>query len=92
MVHKRSALAKEARQASHTASRQAQAVSAAGEDSYPCHPDPSAVFFALEPLRRSLLTLPVVLLRAAARRLREILAEIDLLISQYDAQVENNAE
>ena len=89
MVHKRSFVAKEARQASHTALRQASAISASeslGGDSYPVHPDPSAVLFALEPLRRSLLTLPTSFLRAAARRLREILAETDLLITKHDEQ------
>ena len=51
-----------------------------------CIPDPSAVIFAVEPLRRSLLSLPIFVLRAAARRLREILAENYSIISKHDAQ------
>ena len=89
MVHKRSALAKEARQVSSTASREARAVPTAelGEgESYALYPGPSAVIFALEPLRRSLLSLPITFLRAAARRLREILAEINTLIRKHDEQ------
>ena len=89
MVHKRSSLAKEARQASHTASRQARAVPASensGGYSYPLHPDPAAAIFAFEPPRRSLRPLPTVLLCAASRRIREILDGVDAIISKHDEQ------
>ena len=90
MVHTRSALAKEARQASHTASRQASAVPASvisGGDAYPLHPDPAAAAFALEPLRRSLSSLPIAFLRAAAGRLSEILVEVETIIAKSDEQL-----
>ena len=77
MVHKRSAAAKEARRASDGA----KGYIAPGGD-IPAKPDPAGTVYALEPLRRALLSLLIHFLVQAARRLREILIEIEGVIDQ----------
>ena len=81
MVHKRSVAAEEARKASSGAKRYV----APGGD-IPANPDPAGTLYALEPLRRALLSLPVHFLIQAARRLREMLLEVEGVISQHNEQ------
>ena len=81
MVHKRSTAAKEARRASNGA----KGYLAPGGD-IPANPDPAGTIYALEPLRRALLSLPIHFLVQAARRLREILLETEGIIDQANKQ------
>ena len=81
MVHKRSTAAKEARRASDGA----KGYRPPGGD-IPANPDPAGTIYALEPLRRALLSLPIHFLVQAARRLREILIEIEGVIAQHNEQ------
>ena len=79
MPHKRSRASHEAR----TAGVQVF-VSVQGEPLPSVHPEPAAVLFSLETLRSALLTLNITWLKVAARRLRQILADIEKVIE--DAQ------
>ena len=81
MVHKRSTAAKEARRASNGA----KCYLPPGGDT-PANPDPAGTIYALEPLRRALLSLPIHLLVQAASHLRETLLELEGMIDQANEQ------
>ena len=52
----------------------------------PTSPDPAGTIYALESLRRALLSLPIHFLVQAARRLGDVLIEIEGVIAQHNEQ------
>ena len=82
MPHNRSRASHEAR----TVGGQAW-VSSQGEPSPSLHPEPSAVLFSLESFRSALLTLNLPWLKVAARRLRQILQDIEKMFEDAEQEL-----
>ena len=59
-------------------------ISSQGEPSPSVHLEPSAVLFSLESVRSALLTLSIPWLKQAARRLRQILQDIEKVIEDAE--------